>query len=84
MAGPLKLKLSKKLKGEGYWAHLGTRREMGYAEVLEEVSRESRSVFSPELLRMAFETMMESMIRKTLKDGISRTAGEYFKLRLDV
>ena len=84
MAGPLKLKLSKKLKGEGYWAHLGTRREMNYADVLAEASRESRSVFSPELLRMAFETVMESMVRNILKDGVSRTAGEYFKLRLDV
>lgn len=82
MSGRLKLNLSKKPRGNGYWAHLGGRDEMDYERVLEEASR--NSTFSPTMLRLAFETVMDSMIEGTLKDGVSRTAGDYFKLRLDV
>lgn len=82
MSGRLKLKLSKKPRGNGYWAHLGERDEMDFERVLEEAAR--NSTFSPNMLRLAFETVMDSMIEGTLKDGISRTAGDYFKLRLDV
>lgn len=82
MSGRLKLKISKKLRGNGYWAHLGERDEMDFERVLEEAAR--NSTFSPNMLRLAFETVMDSMIEGTLKDGISRTAGDYFKLRLDV
>lgn len=82
MSGRLKLKLSKKLRGKGYWAHLGERDSMSYERVLEEASK--RSSFTPGMLKSAFETVMETMIEGTLKDGVSRTAGDYFKLRLDV
>lgn len=82
MCARLKLRLSKKPRGEGYWAHLGSRDEMSYERVLEEAA--NRSSMSPAMLRSAFETVMDSMIEHTLEDGISRTAGEYFKLRLDV
>lgn len=82
MAGKLKLKLSKKLRGQGYWAHLGEREEMSFERVLEDAAKHSS--FSPNMLKSAFETVMETMIEGTLKDGISRTAGDYFKLRLDV
>ena len=34
MARRLKLQLSKKFRGEGYWAHIGTRQEMSFDEVL--------------------------------------------------
>lgn len=82
MSGRLKLKLSKKPRGEGYWAHLGEREEMSFDRVLEDAAKHSS--FSPNMLKSAFETVMETMIEGTLKDGISRTAGDYFKLRLDV
>lgn len=82
MSGRLKLKLSKKPRGEGYWAHLGDREEMSFDRVLEDAAKHSS--FSPNMLKSAFETVMETMIEGTLKDGISRTAGDYFKLRLDV
>lgn len=55
---------------------------MDFERVLEEAAR--RSSFTPGMLKSAFETVMETMIEGTLKDGVSRTAGDYFKLRLDV
>lgn len=82
MSGRLKLRLSKKPRGAGYWAHLGEREEMSFERVLQEAAQ--NSTFSPNMLKSAFETVMETMIRGTLSDGISRTAGDYFKLRLDV
>ena len=68
-----------------YRAVLKREKPLGTDEVFEECVRDGGLASGTEgQLRRMFETVLESMISHTLRDGRTRRIGDYFSLRLDI
>ena len=73
-------------KAGRYRAVVGSDRYKVYGTdfVLREACDNAGLKISPLQLRMYVETLLESMIHQTAKDGVKRQFGNYFSVRLDV
>ena len=72
-------------RGGRYRAVIGNNdRSYGTDAVLREACDRSSLNLTPTQLRMYVEALLESMIVNTARDGVRRTFGDYFTVRLDV
>ena len=75
----------KDVEARSYRAVLKRERPLGTDEVFKECVKDSGLAEGTEgQLRRMFETVLESMISHTLRDGRTRRIGDYFSLRLDI
>lgn len=77
--------ISESFIGEGgYRGRIVDRGELSYDEVIDEVIRQNFLRMEPHALKMLIESVFETMINGTLKDGKSRRLGDYFLLQMEV
>ena len=75
----------RKGKARAYRAVLKREKPLGMDEVIKECVRDGGLAEGSESqLRRMFETVLDSMISHTLRDGRTRRMGNYFSLRLDI